>query len=123
MKGEDEKKRMTETGKRSDKKGKPAPQRKKGGLFSSGRRRKRRLSEEEIRAGLRRTNREIMGISYVFLGLFILTIVYLAVLVYRDGDSYRNNSNNTRRLAALEDKYTRGNIVAADGTILATTTV
>ena len=123
MKGEDGKKRMTETGKRSDKRGKPVPARKKGGLFSSGRRRKRGLSEEEIRAGLRRTNREIMGISYVFLGLFILTIVYLAVLVYRDGDSYRNNSNNTRRLAALEDKYTRGNIVAADGTILATTTV
>ena len=81
------------------------------------------MRADRERKALRKTNREIMSVSYVFLALFILTICYLVHLVYSDGDAYRNNSNNTRRLAALEDKFLRGEIVSDDGTVLATTVV
>ena len=59
--------------------------------------------------------------SYVFLVLFVGVIVYLGHFVYAEGDAYRNNANNSKRLSLLEDKYARGDILAADGTVLATT--
>lgn len=64
-----------------------------------------------------------MAVSYVFLALFLVIIGYLIRFVYVDGDNYRNNAYNNKRLALLEDKYARGDIVAADGTVLATTNV
>ena len=64
-----------------------------------------------------------MTVSYVFLLVFVCVVVYLSWFMVTQGDTYRNNGNNTKRLAQLEDKFLRGEIRASDGTVLATTSV
>ncbi|MCD8124619.1 MAG: penicillin-binding protein 2 [Lachnospiraceae bacterium] len=84
-------------------------------------RRRKRASEEKLK--LRRTNREIMAVCTVVTILFVGILGYMAYFLYNDADTYRNNSYNSKRQTLLEDKYTRGEIQASDGTTLAVTEV
>ncbi|MBQ6361391.1 MAG: penicillin-binding protein 2 [Lachnospiraceae bacterium] len=81
------------------------------------------LTRDDERRALRRTNREIMMVSYVFLLLFVVMAGYMIRFVYRDADLYKNDSRNAKRMKQLENKFLRGDIMAADETVLATTSV
>lgn len=60
-------------------------------------------------------------ISGIFVCLFVAMSVYLAHYVYFDSVEVINNSYNTKRQEVLAAKTIRGDILAADGTVLATT--
>ncbi len=70
---------------------------------------------------MRRTNKEIMGISYCVIILFVCVAGYLGYFLYHDADYYRNSSYNAKRLQQLETRFVRGEIRASDGTTLAST--
>ena len=74
--------------------------------------------EEEERPG---TSMQISIISGAFVCLFAAMSVYLAHYVYFDSVQVINNTYNTKRQEVLASKTIRGDILAADGTILATT--
>lgn len=63
----------------------------------------------------------ISVISGAFMCLFAAMSVYLAHYVYFDSVKVINNTYNTKRQEVLAAKTIRGDIVAADGTVLATT--
>lgn len=67
-------------------------------------------------------NREIMAVVYTFLILFFSLIGYL---VYYNATVKENVVNNTynKRIEVMEKETIRGNILAADGTVLARTVV
>ena len=73
---------------------------------------------EGSKKGLR--NRETNIISFVFVGLFVIMIVYLCVFNIRDAKTVINNPYN-KRVDNQADKVVRGDIYSADGTLLATT--
>ena len=73
---------------------------------------------EGSKKGLR--NRETNIISFVFVGLFAIMIVYLCVFNIRDAKTVINNPYN-KRVDNQADKVVRGDIYSADGTLLATT--
>ena len=70
---------------------------------------KTREQRRAERSKLRRTNKEIMSVSYVVILLFVGMIAYLGYFTVHDA----------KRLTLLEDKYIRGEIQASDGTTLA----
>lgn len=57
----------------------------------------------------------------VFVGLFVAISGYLAHYVYFDSPQVINNSYNTKRQDILAAKTVRGDILSADGQVLATT--
>ncbi len=57
----------------------------------------------------------------IFVCLFVSMSVYLAHYVYFDSVQVINNTYNTKRQEVLAAKTIRGDILAADGTVLATT--
>lgn len=77
------------------------------------------LDEEENET--RGTTLQISVISGAFVCLFAAMSVYLAHYVYFDSVKVINNTYNTKRQEVLASKTIRGDILAADGTILATT--
>lgn len=64
---------------------------------------------------------QINIISGVFVCLFAVVSVYLAHYVYYDSAKVINNTYNTKRQEVLASKTIRGDILASDGSILATT--
>lgn len=60
-------------------------------------------------------------VSGAFVCLFAAMSVYLAHYVYFDSAKVINNTYNTKRQEVLASKTIRGDILAADGTVLATT--
>lgn len=64
---------------------------------------------------------QISVISGAFMCLFAAMSVYLAHYVYFDSVKVINNTYNTKRQEVLAAKTIRGDILAADGTVLATT--
>lgn len=77
---------------------------------------------KEVRKKRRSQNREILAVTYVFAGLFVLMIgyfVYFNAFVSKD---VINSAYNVR-VNSFADTVVRGNILSADGTILAETLV
>lgn len=64
-----------------------------------------------------------MMVSYVVLFLFVAMAGYMIRFVYKDADTYKNDSRNAKRMKQMEDRFLRGDIMAADETVLATTSV
>lgn len=60
-------------------------------------------------------------IAGVFSALFVAISVYLVHFAYFDSPEIVNNTYNTKRQELLATKTLRGDILAADGTVLATT--
>ncbi len=86
-----------------------------------GRKRNKRREADIVegsRKGLR--NRETNIISFVFIGLFAIMIVYLCIFNIKDAKTVINNSYN-KRVDNQADKVVRGDIYSADGSLLATT--
>lgn len=67
-------------------------------------------------------NRQIIHLTYLFSALFVVLIIYILLLVYRDSDEIINNAYNKRE-ALYSAKTIRGNILSADGEVLAYTDV
>ncbi len=67
-------------------------------------------------------NREFLIITYVFVGLFCLLIGYLAYFQVFKSESTINSSYNAR-LDLYAERVIRGDILSADGQVLATTEV
>ncbi len=85
---------------------------------------KKKTKESDIlenkKKGLR--NRETNVISFIFVALFLLMSGYLVYFNVFKASSIIDNPYN-KRIDNLENKVVRGNILAADGQILATTQV
>ena len=79
------------------------------------------VSEEGRRK--RRTNHEIMIVTYVFLAFFFGMIAFLGFFMYKKSEEYASNPYNARRQAILAERCIRGDILSADGQTLATTEV
>lgn len=76
----------------------------------------------EVRKKQRSQNPEILAVTYVFTGLFVLMIgyfVYFNVFVSKD---VINSAYNVR-IDAFADTIVRGDIIARDGTVLAETLI
>ena len=71
----------------------------------------------------KKVNREIVLVTYVFVGLFLIMIGYLGYFTYKESDTYRNNPYNSKRQQLFSDRYIRGSIVSSDGKTLAETKV
>jgi len=67
-------------------------------------------------------NREIIFITYVFAGLFLLVIGYYANFMIRDSSEVINNPYNKRQ-DLLAEQIIRGDILSSDGKVLAHTLV
>ena len=67
-------------------------------------------------------NKEYAIVTYVFLALFICMTGWIVYFMQFKSDDFINNSYNAR-LATLADYTVRGDILASDGTVLATTNV
>lgn len=70
----------------------------------------------------RRTNRDIMMVTYFFVFLFVGIIGYLGYFTYVKADEYRTNEYNSKRQTIFADRFIRGDIVSSNGKTLATTT-
>ena len=73
---------------------------------------------EGSKKGLR--NRETNIISFIFVGLFAIMIIYLCMFNIKDAKNVINNPYN-KRVDNQAEKVVRGDIYSADGTLLATT--
>ena len=76
------------------------------------------LTEGELPAAPRIQMNVIAG---VFSALFVAISVYLVHFAYYDSPAVVNNTYNSKRQELLATKTTRGDILASDGTVLATT--
>ena len=65
-------------------------------------------------------NKETNIIAFFFVGLFVATIVYLCIFNVKDAGTIVNNPYN-KRVDNQESKVVRGDILADDGDVLATT--
>ena len=65
-------------------------------------------------------NKETNIIAFFFVGLFLATIVYLCIFNVKDAGTIVNNPYN-KRVDNQESKVVRGDILADDGYVLATT--
>lgn len=68
----------------------------------------------------RRMNKDILNVTYIFLGLFLLLAIYFAWLSGHGAQQYINNPYN-KLLNLVADTVIRGDIYSADGELLATT--
>ncbi|NLK74633.1 MAG: penicillin-binding protein 2 [Clostridiales bacterium] len=66
--------------------------------------------------------KSILRVIYVFVGLFILTIIYFTHFILVKSGDVINNAYN-RRQGVLEEKVIRGNILSSKGEILARTAI
>ena len=67
-------------------------------------------------------NTELGIVTYTFVFLFLLMIGYLSYINIFKADELNSNSYNTKQ-DANTDKYIRGSILSADGSVLARTDV
>lgn len=67
-----------------------------------------------------RANKNILGITYVAVAVFLGLAVYLGYFLLVRSEDVINNSYNAR-LDSFSDRIVRGKILAADGTVLAET--
>lgn len=77
---------------------------------------KRKIEERKDHSG----NRQIIQLTYFFVGLFLVLIVYIALFVARDSGEIINNSYNSRE-ELFEEKIIRGSILDRNGEALAYT--
>lgn len=75
---------------------------------------KQKLSKKE------QTNREIMLVTYIFVGLFVLVLGYFTNFMVTQSSEVINNAYNQRQ-DLLSEQIVRGDIISADGQILAHT--
>lgn len=68
-------------------------------------------------------NRRIGSLAGVYGGIFVTMLVFLGHYITYDSTEVIGNQYNRKRQEILEDKTIRGDILAADGTVLATTEV
>ena len=66
------------------------------------------------------TNRVIMNVTYIFIGLFVLVLGYFTHFMITDSNEVINNPYNKRQ-DLLAEQVVRGDIVSADGEIIAQT--
>ncbi len=81
----------------------------------------KRNKKTKQRKRIRSSNRSIVVTSYVFLAVFAGLIAYMVYFNIVRADDVINNSYNKRQ-GILEQKITRGQILTADGNVIATTT-
>lgn len=67
-----------------------------------------------------KTNREIMNIAYIFIGLFVIMLGYFTYFVTFKSKDVINNTYNKRQ-DLLSEQIVRGDILSADGKVLAYT--
>lgn len=67
-----------------------------------------------------KTSKNIMQITYIFIGLFVLLLGYFVYFIAMDSNEVINNSYNKRQ-DLLAKQVVRGNILSADNEILAQT--
>lgn len=77
-------------------------------------------SEKKHKGSMRRGNREIMLITYVFVAVFVGLIIYLLCYTQFQSSDIINNTYNKRQ-DLYAKKVVRGDILSRDGQILATT--
>ena len=65
-------------------------------------------------------NRQILVVTYCFVALFLAMVLYITRFMVRDSADIINNSYNKRQ-EVLAKKVKRGDIVSADGKVLAKT--
>ncbi len=85
-------------------------------------RRRRKKKPESDMYEKRVSNKETNIISFIFVGLFLILAGYMVYFNVNDAQTVINNPYN-KRIDNLTNKVVRGDITAADGTVLATTTV
>lgn len=68
------------------------------------------------------SNKKILGTAYVIAGLFLALMVYFGYFVQIQSEEVINNPYN-KRTDLFAEKIIRGDILAADGSVLATTQV
>lgn len=66
------------------------------------------------------TNQQIMLVTYIFIGLFILMMGYFTKFIIADSSEVINNAYNKRQ-DLLAEQIVRGDIISADGKVLAHT--
>lgn len=66
------------------------------------------------------TNQSIYNIIYIFMGLFLLLIIYFIIFLTVKSDEVINNTYNKRQ-GVLAERIIRGDILSADGDVLART--
>lgn len=88
---------------------------------SIGREREKKRKREN-REKSRKRNKHILIITYIYLALFVGLIGYIIYFTTVKSEDIINNTYNTR-LEKLSKQYVRGDILAADGSVLATTEV
>ncbi len=67
-----------------------------------------------------KTNRDIMNITYIFIGMLVLALGYYIHFIVADSNEVINNAYNQRQ-DLLAEQVLRGNIISADGQTLAKT--
>jgi len=82
---------------------------------------KREVSKKKVDAPKKSTNPHL-GMIYIFAFLFLMMAGYLAYFIAFEADNVVNNAYN-RRQNYFAEKVIRGDILASDGTVLATTDV
>lgn len=65
-------------------------------------------------------NTELVAVTWIFIGLLALLVVWICYLEIFQRTSLNNNVNNTRKAGGTENVI-RGSILAGDGTVLAST--
>ena len=62
-------------------------------------RRTKKIQKRTLKAegrSRKKVNREIVLVTYVFVGLFLIMIGYLGYFTYKESDTYRNNPYNSK---------------------------
>lgn len=80
------------------------------------------LQKSEKKTKKRDNNKEFAVIAYFFIGIFLAMIGYFTYFQVVRSEQFINNPYNTR-LDSFAERIIRGDIVADDGTILATTKI
>ena len=80
----------------------------------------KRINSKPVYKKKRKANRQILQITYIFVGLFLALIAYIAHFVAVDSKSVITNPHN-RRLQSMAEKVVRGKIISSDGKVLAQT--
>ncbi len=78
---------------------------------------KQQKKQEKLK---RKTNTEMAIVTYIFLVLFVVMIGYLATFTFQNKDKLLNNQYNKRQ-ELLAQHITRGEILSAEGKVLAKT--
>lgn len=77
---------------------------------------------DSISRKIETVNKDIVNIMYIFVGLFVILLGYFSYFILAESPEVINNPYNKRQ-ELLVAKTVRGNILSADGEVLATTKV